>query len=166
MRRSVSFRTPSRVVSFTASLVALSLLPHGLTAQQPIPMAADSLAIVAFAPALHVDLAHAIRLASGAYARELRVGRGDPVRVGAILTLRLRVRRPDGTVVRAAARPETRRWLPGTYVRGVEQGLFGMRAGGRRQLVLPPSLAYGDRLVPGVPAGTPLVVEIELLAVS
>jgi FKBP-type peptidyl-prolyl cis-trans isomerase len=41
-----------------------------------------------------------------------------------------------------------------------------MRAGGRRQLVLPPALAYGARGPAGVPPGAPLIVDVELLRVS
>ena len=47
------------------------------------------------------------------------------------------------------------------------EGLQRMRAGGRARLVCPPSLAYGDRGVPGeIPAGATLDFEVELVAVE
>ncbi len=156
-------------VRFATATLAAALLstPCVLTAQTPTTSdAADPLAAVAFAPDLHVDLARSVRLASGVYRRDLQAGSGDSVRSMATLTLRMRVRLPDGAVVAADDRPITRWWLPGTYVMGLEQGLRGMRAGGRRQIVVPAALAYGEQGVPGVPGGTPLVVEVELLGVS
>ena len=159
-------RTAVRVVAATLSIALLST-PRAVTAQTTAASGApDSLGAVTFAPTLHVDLARSVRLASGVYRRDLQRGRGDSVRTLATLTLRMRVRLPDGAVVAADARPTTRRWLPGTYLPGVEQGLRGLRAGGRRQIVVPAALTYGDRAVPGVPARTPLVVEVELLGVS
>ena len=146
----------------TAVAAALLLATGGLAAQQP---PGDELTDVVFAPSLRVDLARSQRLASGAYRRDLRPGLGDSVRAGATLTLRVAVRLPDGTAAAVDQPAETRQWWPGTYLRGVEQGLRGMRAGGRRQVVLPASLGYQSP-VPGIPAGTPLVVEIALLGVS
>ena len=54
----------------------------------------------------------------------------------------------------------------GRWVAGWERGLEGMREGGRRQLVVPPELGYGDRGAPGVPAGETLVFVIDLLDVA
>jgi FKBP-type peptidyl-prolyl cis-trans isomerase len=42
-----------------------------------------------------------------------------------------------------------------------------MKVGGRRELIIPPQLGYGNREIPGViPAGSVLNFEIELLAVN
>ena len=47
---------------------------------------------------------------------------------------------------------------------GMNEGLIGMRPGGKRRLVIPASLAYGDEGVPGlVPGGATIVIEVELL---
>jgi FKBP-type peptidyl-prolyl cis-trans isomerase FkpA len=56
----------------------------------------------------------------------------------------------------------------GRVIRGWEQGLPGMKIGGTRRLVIPPSLAYGARGAGNgaVPPDATLVFDIELLAVE
>jgi FKBP-type peptidyl-prolyl cis-trans isomerase len=54
----------------------------------------------------------------------------------------------------------------GSVIRGWEQGVVGMRVGGQRRLVLPPSLAYGSSGSGPVPPNATLIFDIELLAVQ
>ena len=55
----------------------------------------------------------------------------------------------------------------GEVIPGWDDGLAGMREGGRRRLVVPPARAYGDEGVAGViPPRATLVFEIELLKVE
>lgn len=55
----------------------------------------------------------------------------------------------------------------GQVISGWDQGVTGMKVGGRRRLVIPPHLAYGDRGAGGVIApGETLIFVVDLLAVS
>ncbi|MFJ1898757.1 MULTISPECIES: FKBP-type peptidyl-prolyl cis-trans isomerase [unclassified Streptomyces] len=54
----------------------------------------------------------------------------------------------------------------GRVIKGWDQGVEGMRVGGRRELVVPPHLAYGNQSPsPLIPAGSTLIFVVDLLGV-
>ena len=55
----------------------------------------------------------------------------------------------------------------GQVIQGWDEGVEGMKVGGRRQLVIPPHLGYGDRGAGGViKPGETLIFVVDLLEVS
>ena len=74
---------------------------------------------------------------------------------------------PDGTLVDSTRRPGrdvvfvSDEMMP----RGFVEGIKGMKVGGKRKVMVPAALAYGDKGAPGlgVPAGSAMVWEVELV---
>jgi FKBP-type peptidyl-prolyl cis-trans isomerase FkpA len=56
----------------------------------------------------------------------------------------------------------------GRVIRGMDQGLLGMRVGGQRRLVIPPELAYGNNSpdLSKIPQNATLVFDVALTAVQ
>lgn len=54
----------------------------------------------------------------------------------------------------------------GQVIRGWDQGVVGMRVGGRRRLIIPPELGYGSSGSGQIPPNASLVFDIELLSVQ
>ncbi|XP_030636905.1 FK506-binding protein 15 [Chanos chanos] len=71
----------------------------------------------------------------------------------------------DSTVGRERLRPV--KLGAGKVVQGWEEGMLGMQKGGRRLLIVPPSMAYGCTGIPGcVPPSSTLVYDVEIRRVK
>ena len=126
-------------------------------------------ATITFAPSLNVDLSQMTRTATGLYWQDIVVGTGatavirEPfITVGVHYTGWL----PDGTVFDTSH--DDNMPLPfllgaGLVIRGWDEGIAGMKVGGKRRLVIPPQLAYGSRGKGPIPPLATLVFDVQLM---
>lgn len=149
------------------ALLLLAPLAGCLTEDTP---ADPDLTAVAYAPALEVNLAASTRLPTGVYIRDLTVGTGATASLsGQIVQVRYTGWLPNGTQFdqnAAPAQPLGFTLGASQVIRGFEAGVVGMKAGGIRQVVIPPSQGYGWQQVGTIPAGSVTVFRITLLEVA
>lgn len=121
------------------------------------------------APSLAVDPATMDRAPSGLYIRTDRAGAGLAAGAGDTVVVHYTGWLTDGTEIDSSrgSRPLVAELGPGSrLVAGWDEGIRGMRPGGRRTLLIPPELGYGSRGAGGVvPSGAWLVFEVELLEI-
>lgn len=127
------------------------------------------LSTVQFAPALGVDIAAMERVGTGVYIKNLVVGTGAEVAPGRTLQVRYRGWLPNGTEFENNLAPKPTFALvlgQRRVIAGWEQGIPGMKVGGKRLLVIPPSLGYGSAPNGPIPANSVLVFEVEIVSMQ
>lgn len=100
-------------------------------------------------------------------AEDIVVGTGNPAVSGDSLTVHYIGTLEGGQTFDNSytrGQPFTFRLGAGAVIRGWDQGLVGMRVGGKRRLTIPPDLAYGSQGQGPIPPNATLLFEIELLA--
>lgn len=120
-----------------------------------------------FASSLGVDLPNSTRTENGAYFRELVVGTGAFVSAGQLLNIKYSGWLSDGTPLDSNG--DTNTTLPfhlGTHevISGWDEGIPGMRVGGKRQILVPPALGYGAVGSGPIPGNAVLVFVIEVVS--
>ncbi|ATB66897.1 FKBP-type peptidyl-prolyl cis-trans isomerase [Pseudomonas mosselii] len=99
---------------------------------------------------------------------DLQEGDGKAVVKGALITTQYRGTLADGSEFDSSwSRGKPFQCVIGTgrVIKGWDQGLMGMRVGGKRKLLVPAHLGYGERPVGSIPPNSDLTFEIELLEV-
>jgi FKBP-type peptidyl-prolyl cis-trans isomerase FkpA len=122
-----------------------------------------------YAASLDVDLARMTRAESGLYYEDVTIGTGTVAELGRHVEVHYRGWLSDGTAFDSSyERNEPIDFVLGTgaVIPGWEEGIVGMREGGRRRLVIPPALAYGRDGAGEIPPYATLVFETELVQVQ
>jgi FKBP-type peptidyl-prolyl cis-trans isomerase FkpA len=108
--------------------------------------------------------------ASGLIVQEIAVGDGALAEAGRRVSVHYSGWLTDGTPFDSSlerGQPFEFRLGAGQVIAGWDEGVAGMRVGGKRKLTIPPQLGYGARGAGGViPPNAVLVFEVELLAVN
>ncbi len=110
------------------------------------------------------------RTASGLELHEVERGFGDVARAGKTVSVHYTGYLQNGTKFDSSldrGEPFTFALGAGQVIRGWDEGLVGMKVGGRRKLVIPPELAYGTRGAGRlIPPNATLVFDVELIEVK
>ena len=108
--------------------------------------------------------------ASGLKITELNLGDGAEAAAGQTVVVHYRGTLENGKQFDASYDRVTPFSFPlgaGRVIKGWDEGVVGMKVGGKRKLVIPPDLAYGSRGAGGViPPNATLTFEVELLDVK
>jgi len=164
---SPSVNPMSRTVSVCRALLAAcsggGSGPAAAPTTVPQPIAGD-VERTQFAPALNVHLDQMVKRASGLYVQDFTMGTGTFASRGRTAVVRFTGWRADGKqfddgeITVSLGTKQT--------IAAFEEGLLGMRVGGKRRLVVPPNLGYGARGAGNeIPPNTVLVFDITLTSV-
>ena len=122
-----------------------------------------------FNAALGVDTAVMTRTPSGLRYQDIVQGEGKTATAGKMVSVHYTGWLPNGEKFdssRDRNQPFEFSLGAGQVIAGWDEGVAGMKVGGKRKLVIPPDLAYGTAgAPPDIPPGATLVFEVELLDV-
>jgi len=111
-----------------------------------------------------------VKTIGGVSIEDLKVGGGATATAGKVVSTHYTGRFPDGkkfdsSIGRGPFEVENLGNAP--VIKGWNEGIVGMKVGGKRQLRIPGDLAYGSRGYPGViPPNATLIFDVELLDVK
>ena len=111
-----------------------------------------------------------IKLDSGLEYSDIKVGAGAEAKDGDVVTVHYKGWLDDETVFDSSKKPGREPFVftlgAGQVIPGWDQGVKGMKVGGKRELKIPPSLGYGDMEQGQIPANSTLHFEVELLKIG
>lgn len=108
-----------------------------------------------------------IKMENGLHIQDLKVGTGPEVRLGQGLTMHYSGTLEDGTKFDSSYdRGEPFKFVlgAGQVIQGWDLGIQGMKVGGKRKLIIPPALGYGEKGIGPIPPNATLIFEVEVLA--
>lgn len=100
--------------------------------------------------------------------QDVVVGSGVEAQPGDMLTVSYTGKLEDGSVFDTSVGKPSFKFILGNgdVIAGWDQGLQGMKAGGRRTLIIPPSLGYGAAGFGPIPPNATLTFDVELISVT
>lgn len=100
---------------------------------------------------------------NGLIVEELKEGSGKEATKGAAVTIDYKGQLTSGKVFDSGKKLKFKVGRA-EVIAGMEQGIAGMKVGGKRKLTIPASLGYGSQKIPGIPPNSTLVFTIDLVS--
>ncbi len=124
-----------------------------------LPSTSDSPAPTATSPKV-------IKMENGLQIEDLKVGTGPEVKVGQTLSMHYSGTLENGTKFDSSydrGAPFEFVLGAGQVIQGWDLGVQGMKVGGKRKLIIPSALGYGERGIGPIPPNATLIFEVEVL---
>ena len=168
----MAIQAPKRLQQAARFAVLLSLLlPASSGLGQAIPTTGPAIAPPTTAPAHppmpDLDAFEFRTTSSGLKIYDHALGEGEDVTSNAFIEFRFKAWLDDGTWWRGTpdTGPGAKLPVTGTRFVGWSEGVRGMKPGGRRLLVIPPELGFGEGGAPGIPGNSTIVMDVELVSI-
>jgi peptidylprolyl isomerase len=101
---------------------------------------------------------------------DLVIGKGPMPKVGQTISVLYTGRLSNGTVFDSTGSRNNEPFETpigvGQVIKGWDEGMLGMRVGGKRRLTIPPALGYGSEAQGPIPPNSTLIFDVTLLAVK
>ncbi len=114
-------------------------------------------------------VAELVTMPSGLKYYELKEGTGKSPKLNQKVTVQFKISTEEGYLIEDTYKydqPLTFTIGNEEVIKGLEEGLLTMKPGGKRKLIIPPELGFGNRAIRSVPANSNLVCELELIRVE
>jgi peptidylprolyl isomerase len=148
-------------------VVAVGAVASAVWAASPTPTSAPAGAVKTPAKAAEPKL---ITTKSGLKYADLEVGTGTEVKTGMLVLVDYEGRLANGEKFDSSydrREPFSFKIGASQVIQGWEEGVTGMKVGGKRKLVIPPDLGYGEAgAPPRIPPNATLTFEVKVLKVS
>jgi len=109
-------------------------------------------------------------MSNGLAVEDVKIGDGQEVEKFNIVTVNYTGLLENGTKFDSSLNPGRSPFRftvgAGQVIKGWDEGLMGMKIGGKRKLTIPPELGYGSRDNGPIPANSTLIFEIDLLGIE
>lgn len=109
-------------------------------------------------------------MSNGLQIEDIKIGEGSEVKKFDIVTVNYTGTLEDGTKFDSSLNPGRTPFRftvgAGQVIKGWDEGLMGMKVGGKRKLTIPPELGYGSRDNGPIPANSILIFDIDLLGIE